>query len=138
MTKNILKNPKADKPNVYFSSEIYLQIGTDIWVKEIQLLEDLELTGTTVNLLTYRKKLDSQKLALFSEEPLKNLYQLCKECNFEVPNYEYVKKNSQKVEIEQAVPQWAFLDVDCWNEVFFCCGINPDHFYVMMRKFNNL
>lgn len=68
-------------------------------------------------------------------KPLENLYDLCKEADIELPEYNITKPAVKKVSTNQVQPNWAFFDTDAIHEVTFTMAFNPLEFYVRQNKF---
>lgn len=118
-------------------SRILLRLGNTIWVRDMRLLEQLELTSTTITKVNLKKEVLNKQLANFSEKPLSKLYELCKQCDLELPNYDWdVARTIES--LEQVPVQWAFLELDQCNEVYFCSASNPEQFFVRLLKFSDL
>lgn len=130
------KRTKQNKETVY-QGQVILQLGNDLWLRNIELVESLSVIDTTVSLLNVKQELLKQHFAEYKEECLKKLLALCQDVGIEIENkieVNVVKEKKQKR--KQAVPQWAFLDetID-YNEVYFSAGNSPNEFYVRLKKF---
>lgn len=134
-TTNLLKSSEENHNEAIYQGHVVLQLGADLWLRNIQLIQQVSLAGTTLVLLDLKRELLKQCLAEYKEEPLERLGQLCQGVGIEVKKQE-VKKREKRSEVKQVEPQWAFFDesVD-YNEVYFSAGNTPDEFYVRLKKF---
>lgn len=125
--------------NTYFMSRILLRLGNTIWVQDMRLLERLEMTNTTVTLMNVKKEILDKQFANFNEKPLSKLYELCKKCDIQLPNYNRdISKLSIVESFKQVPAQWAFLELNQCNEVYFSAASNPNQFFVRLFKFSDL
>lgn len=138
---NILKQANCKNDNVFVMGQILLTLGNEFWVKNLMFYEKLSTVDLHVTKLNLRKALQTENLISYSSEQLEGLYNLCKEANIELPDYnklEIATKEFEDNSEKQIEPQWAFLeDCDC-IEIYIICVVSPSLFYVHMKKFYNL
>lgn len=139
--KKLLKAAEEQYKKATFQGQVVLQLGEDLWLNNIELIENLSNINTTVSLVNAKDELLQQRLAEYKEECLQKLLELCQNAGIEAkkPIYRNVTENKEvekEQKKEQVVPQWAFLDetVD-YNEVYFSSGNSPNEFYVRLKKF---
>lgn len=134
--KELFEKQNYEDEDTYFISTVLLRLGDNIWVKDLHLKEDLHVTNVTITKLTLRNILTKRNYGIYTEQPLKMLYNLCKEFNITLPEYEV--EPLAPVKFEQEEPQWAYLEYEEFNEIYFSSAINPDKFYVRLKKYEDM
>ncbi|XP_044764410.1 putative ATP-dependent RNA helicase TDRD12 [Coccinella septempunctata] len=120
----------------FFASNICLQLENTIWVNTVNEevnVYDLKLTKSNLT-----KELVKRQLAELNLEHMDNLYALCKEAGIVLPKYNVPVEEQIIREPPQTTPQWAFLDMDFCNKVYFSSAVTPDEIYVRLVKFDTL
>ncbi|XP_030757760.1 putative ATP-dependent RNA helicase TDRD12 [Sitophilus oryzae] len=121
--------------NATMKAVIKLQLADHLWLEDV--CEERELHDKSLPSLGFQftRELINQGLALQSEDPLNLLYNLCKEADIELMEYNLPKPKTNIRKAEQAKPQWAFLSCDDITEVMFSSATSPAEFYVKQTKF---
>ncbi|XP_018320411.1 putative ATP-dependent RNA helicase TDRD12 [Agrilus planipennis] len=136
--KNALLTVEYNNERSYFSSEVLLLLGHDLWVKNVYLYENIDTLRTTTTKMNVKKVLKDLKLVVEIEQPMDNLYKMCKEADIALPEFMVAEESSSKF-FEQVKPNWAFLEGSLnYTEVFLCSVISPDRFFVRLKKFDDL
>jgi hypothetical protein len=65
--------------------------------------------------------------------PSELLFKICFLFSCTVPDLKKVQPKSQTL----PSPQWAHLDTEEFQEIFFVCADNPHHLFVRLSKFND-
>lgn len=94
---------------------------------------DLDLTKSNLT-----KELVTRQLAERNPNHMDNLYSLCEEAGIILPKYIIPMEEQISREPPQPTPQWAFLEMDVCNKVYFSSAVNPDEIYLRLVKFDSL
>ncbi|XP_050301162.1 putative ATP-dependent RNA helicase TDRD12 [Anthonomus grandis grandis] len=123
-------------PDSVMIGTIVLQLGNVLWLDDVYEIREMhDKTFPTMGFQLSRE-LVKEGLAVKSPKPLKNLYKLCKECGIDLPEYKVSKRVVRNVmEEKQAIPNWAFLNIEELHEVTFTFAESPENFYVRQNKF---
>ncbi|GLV41459.1 Brother of Yb [Carabus blaptoides fortunei] len=132
---NELERAGYQDSNCYFTGRIKLQLNNTIWVDNLTLKEFLENGTLPVIKMSVRGLLLKLHLAEERCEHLLGLYDLCKKCGFNLPNYNLPVLNTAKSAVRQTKPVWAHLE-NCeeYNVVNLITIQSPDRFFIKLCK----
>ncbi|KAL3285093.1 hypothetical protein HHI36_019217 [Cryptolaemus montrouzieri] len=119
-----------------FVANICLQLGDILWVDNIT--EEVYVFDMNVTKTNMTKELIKKKLAEQNDEHLKTLYGLCKDAGIVLPKYDIPVKKIVEDQTPQVTPQWAFLEIENCNKVYFSSAVSPEEIYVRLEKFSPL
>lgn len=119
-----------------FVSNICLQLGDTIWVNTIS--EEIKVFNLDLQKSNLSKELVKRKLAEINLEHMENLYSECKSAGIVLPKYDIPIEEKLLREPPQEKPQWAFLEMNDYNKVYFSSAVSLNEIYVRLAKFDSL
>ncbi|XP_060519293.1 putative ATP-dependent RNA helicase TDRD12 [Cylas formicarius] len=122
--------------DMVFRADIQLQLGHNLWLEDV--VEERELFDKSLPTMGFQlsRELLRGGLVRRDDQVLRRLYELCKQADISLPDYEIKRRKVVRKVAEQPTPRWAFLDTQRVNEVTFSSAISPDEFYVKLKKFH--
>lgn len=134
--KYLFDRKEYEDEDCFFSSQVLLNLGQNIWVKDIHLKETLHVTDVVVTKLSVKDTIKKRGFGIYTELSLARLYDLCRQFDITLPEYNAKKTVAQ--EFVQAEPTWAFLEHEEYSKVYFCSAFNPGQFYVRLIKYEDM
>lgn len=122
--------------NQVFEGVIGLQLSNTIWLSDVYEVKHLSDNSVIPGLQLIKAAVRMQ-LVEYNPNQFKKLQKLCAEAGIFTPTPSPQRKIISK-KIEQAIPQWAYLDDDKPNEVIFSSAVSPEEIFVRLSKYNDL
>lgn len=126
---------KINYSNQVFEGVIGLQFANTLWLSDVYEEKHLSDNSIIPGFQLIKAAVRMQ-LVEYNQNQFKKLQNLCAEAGIFTPTPPKPKIISNK--IDQAIPQWAFLDDEKPSEVIFSSAVSPEEFFVRLSKYNDL
>lgn len=134
-SKTVYTKIKSFNKSTICVGNILLRLNDTIWVDDLQLRE----TNTPFpNRLSITQFLKDRNIYDKYEDSLANLYKLCLDGGISLPEYKVFLEEKPLPKLTQAEANWAFLNPDELNAVYFVAATSSDCLYVRQTKFYSL